>query len=1121
MTEPSSLPAGAVDELVRSAADRGPDGRGARTRALHRWRKRIAPNLPRGECANVLLLAARADDGDDRPASLGPAASEALLSVVEDDDGDATEGHRESAVEVLRELVRRAAGGAGVPREEAPSPRGDDEEEARRGGKCGATKRAPIELFRRCARTFQKRMAQRESSNGGDAFQFGHGTKAEPMESSEHIRLLLVELATELGEHCLAHSKAEGDGPEDEDEERDKMTVEATSEICGSLAKFTLLDPYPEVQRAACGLIETLARLCPLGVRMNAVRLLAPLTGRADDAILGAEHPSASTMAKKCLFRHRHAKTRGRAVDASVAIGMCCPRADANNDGDDAVHCPAFGDEGTSNDHLLGYGSRSASMEQILHDALLPGWEDLLRTDPAASVQMAVLKSLGKVAGALEWRHASNKEGGNIPSNTTLASAVEARVLSLFLAGLSAGNANQVRSVAVQQLSNLEGGVGNEQCFPRGALVLYFQPMLKLILGACSRGQASCLSKVRSLEALQVLLIIAIPLMEKEDGASPMVELPSATIRSIVGGLSENILSEEKEVMEAALACCRILGGNGRAGPRIVSTVASRYPRKDADTKSLVTGDGDNDYGDASVEDADAEDGTSATMAEESPRQMTSMLLVLDGTMKGSLCNEAAASILQEIDRELTIAAPEWFRSSPAAAVAISSFLCQSAIMDNVASNSSLAWALLDACDSFVQCVHQLDWGDGEEWELTNDVIVGVLIGIVYLLACPEEYGLSSHAMSILDSFSSFSTDAGDAIPSLMDIHFRLVFSRIVSSAPAFPWEQSDPAFRAMDALLRACTGATVASNFDMVAPFFISHLSTAAYSKNTDGGDGARDQSLKATASKDDLAEEYSLRISLMALLQTILSDEGFSRTLGAGPAFSAEFATDVLLSLVLPNLVWKVGGMASALRKLAAATLFSLLGHYRDEKGDALLRPETLVHLIPILHSNLEDTESTTRELCCVCLSMVLEQISTETFATIWETDTRVIDTLYPRLLELLDDSHDPVRIAACGALEVFLALAHATGSVSSYDLGLSSLENITSSLLIQLDDPDREIQEHAFQVLLVLGGIYARDKNPRVVDMLVRKIRKSLKLHRDGSFCRLLLDKVQTYEKERTSL
>merc|ERR1712172_156734 len=119
-----------------------------------------------------------------------------------------------------------------------------------------------------------------------------------------------------------------------------------------------------------------------------------------------------------------------------------------------------------------------------------------------------------------------------------------------------------------------------------------------------------------------------------------------------------------------------------------------------------------------------------------------------------------------------------------------------------------------------------------------------------------------------------------------------------------------------------------------MGAPFFISHLSTAAYSKNTDGGDGARDQSLKATASKDDLAEEYSLRISLMALLQTILSDEGFSRTLGAGPAFSAEFATDVLLSLVLPNLVWKVGGMASALRKLAAATLFSLLGHYRDEK-------------------------------------------------------------------------------------------------------------------------------------------------------------------------------------------
>ncbi|KAL7538321.1 hypothetical protein ACHAXR_008496 [Thalassiosira sp. AJA248-18] len=70
---------------------------------------------------------------------------------------------------------------------------------------------------------------------------------------------------------------------------------------------------------------------------------------------------------------------------------------------------------------------------------------------------------------------------------------------------------------------------------------------------------------------------------------------------------------------------------------------------------------------------------------------------------------------------------------------------------------------------------------------------------------------------------------------SLMDVHFREVLSRILSSAPPFPWKQSDPAFLATNGLLRVCSGSTVGRHFDMVAPFFISHLSTAAYNKNDD----------------------------------------------------------------------------------------------------------------------------------------------------------------------------------------------------------------------------------------------------------------------------------------------
>ena len=452
---------------------------------------------------------------------------------------------------------------------------------------------------------------------------------------------------------------------------------------------------------------------------------------------------------------------------------------------------------------------------------------------------------------------------------------------------------------------------------------------------------------------------------------------------------------------------------------------------------------------------------------------------------------------------------------------------------NNVISNPSLAWALLEACGSFVECVEHVNQGNDEKWELPEDATVNVLIGITFLLGCPDEYGLSANAMSILDTFSSShccvastSSNSGKVSHdrSLMDVHFRTLLPKITSASPPFPWKQTDPSFLAMDALLRACSGSTVGSNFDMVAPFFIRHLSTAAYKRNdTD------DKCLKDATTKDELAEEYRIRISLMALLQTILSDESFfsqtlgprqSETLPTKSTFSAQFTTDVLLSLVLPNLVWSAGGMASALRKLAAATLFSLLSHYhchhqkqqeRNETSVELLPPEMIAHLIPLLHSNLEDTESTTRELCCVCLSLVLEQVSAETFH----------DTLCPRLLELLDDSHDPVRMAACKTLGEFFTLANATASTSSFNhLGHSSVENITSSLFIQLDDPKKEIRDQVFQVLLVLLDTKCREEdNNEVVAMIERHTRMALKSHRDGSYCRLLLEKVQEYREWET--
>ena len=795
--------------------------------------------------------------------------------------------------------------------------------------------------------------------------------------------------------------------------------------------------------------------------------------------------------------------------------------------------------------HLSKHGSQSSSMGQLLNDTLLSGWEDLLKMDPSATVQISVLKCLGTVASELGWVHSSSHDATQLNTTTLeqldVTAMVEAQVLTMFLIGLSVGNVTQVRTLAVQQLCSLQGrnendesaDAANYQTLPRDKLVAYFQPMLELILASCTQGWTPCQSKVRSLKTLQVLLCLGVSLTEANTACTPTLT-SSTMVHSIIGVLSKNMLSEDKEVLEAASVCCRIIGCNNQVSKAVVEDIVLPLTRETRDVMNAVLGEGD----------ADSLEGlqSSANHLKSSPRQMTSILLVLDSMMKGSLCNKYASNMLNDIDSSLAIQSPNWFSSSTA--TTMSSLLCYETIINNVATNSSLAWALLDVCNSFAQCCASAkNSADDTKLELAEEVIINVLVCITYLISCPDEVGLSSQAICILTSFSAIGSNAkshpiseDEEKSSFMDDYFRRVLPRILSSAPPFPWKQTDPAFLAMDALLRVCNGSTIGGNFDMVAPFFISHLSTSAYNKNCGGNENVLGHGSKTGAtSKDEVAEEYSLRISLMALLQTILSAEGFSQMLSPGgnhdasatASFSSQFTTDVMLSLVLPNLVWKAGGMASALRKLAAATLFSLLTSMTAQDGNnsAQLHPDMISHLVPVLHSNLEDTESTTRELSCVCLSLVFEQMSAGTFNAMWETNTRAIDTLYPRLLELFDDSHDPVRMSACNTLTEFIRLAHdaALEVTSPSSLGLSSLENITSSLLIQLDDPDKEMQDSVYQVIFSLIELQykaidqkGREKSQEVVSMIKRQINIAMKSHRNVSYCQELLDKINDFEK-----
>jgi len=1082
-------------------------GRRTCTRILNQWKKEILPNLSNDECLQLLLCVGDDitdscdDDKNDSCSSISPTVL-TLLSLINNDDDFSTEGHRESSVDILRMVFQQGFGSSTTENQQVGNCLQQQED--------GVMQITLTNLFYQCSQAFQRRMSKCQLvSNTSEGSKFQTCETSDPVESSEHIRLLLVELMLDLGGYCLASISTNTTTNKcniDLVESNNKKILNASSSTCQTLSKSTINDPYPEVQRAACKLVEVLSKLCPLAVRMNAISLLVPLTGRVDDTCGASNQLSTDTnmISKKCLFRHRHAKTRCKGVDASAAIVTCCPKGNSSSSSDDAQissYVP---------DHLSNYGSHSTTMEQILNDTLLPGWEELLKIDSSSSVQISVLKALGNVASKLDWRYNPNVDDKQTCKESTidLTSIVEAHILTLLLMCISSGNVDQVRTLATQQLTtsvqSSSHGSEQEENTSWNILCAYFQPMVERALASCSESWTSSQSRVRSLGALQVILSIAIPLMDKSEPSFDMMN-------SIIDTLSDNIFSEEKEVLEAALSCCRILGANNH-GSIVALEVVSSVKSCSEESTSLV------------VDDTDSSE-ESTTITQSSPRQMTSILLILDCMMKGSLCTEDSTLILNEIDSTLDIPTPNWFFTSTKTATTISSLLCLTTIINNVATNSSLAWALLDACKSFVQCTEQLH----DKLELTEDSIMNALISFTYLLSCPEQYGLSSTAINILDTFSSTLLGQNTNDETLLDVHFRTILPKIIADHE-FPWKQSDPSFLAMDALLRHCKGSTVGNNFGLVAPFFISHLSNIP-KKNEESNDGSGAQVLTmedSTATKDDLTEEYSLRISLLALLQTILSDQSFSLTNGGfhlheqgefsavSSALAAQFTTDSLLSIVIPNLVWKAGAMASVLRKIAVATLYSLLRHHCNTNQDGctgMLRPEMISHLIPVLSSNVEDSESTTRELSCVCLSMVLNQVSDEIFSQICKTNKRVFDTLCPRLLESLDDSHNPARIAACSALEAFIKLA--SNSQSSLDLELSTIENILSSLLIQLDDPDKGIQESVFNTLSVFVEMYSggADGNKEVVIMMKRLISTSLQSHRDKSYCSKFLEKVKS--------
>eukprot|EP00985_Skeletonema_marinoi_P028524 scaffold25169_cov122-Skeletonema_marinoi.AAC.2 len=941
------------------------------TRVLTRWKSEILPTASTDEILQLFTCSQ----------SKEVSVLSTLLAMINDELAFiTTEGHRESSVEILRGLLQRAFG----------------QQKANQEDHIGSLQ----SLFQQCSHLFGRRMSRQDGSTDHQGF---HGSSMTSLEQSEHIRLSLVELMSELGSYLITRSvPLESIG-------------QAASCICQALAKHVFIDPFPDILLASCTLVQTLAKLCSTSVELHATDLLLQLAGRD---------------VKHCLFRNRRSKIRSEAVVTSSAIVLCCQDSDSSN---------------------------LSSLQEALQSILLPGWEELVKMDSAVSVRVAALNAVGMTTKQFDWTYSPDE----------LTSFVESKALSLFVLGASDGN-TQVQESAIQQMMNaLNCGSHNGQGWnvPWNVIKRYFHPVMEAILASCSFSWSTCKDRVRSLEALQVFFSFAITILDSNVVTDQSSSTLLPRMQPIVECLRKNIVSEEKDVLQpfsttdqAALTACSILGGSDTCSTLVLDMLVASSEDKIELSKDAIA-------------------------IISSPREAASTMLLLSRMVKGMICNEDTAAILRRVDPTLSISTPNWIYTSPSSMATITTLLSHTSVTNCVAANPSLAWALLDTVSEVVKCCkHHLSIGEDcheGSWTLKEESVLEILIGIVHLLGCPESYGLSAQANEILDEFSSCflcDADSDDTKRSLLDAHFRKLVLNITAAAEStFPWKESDAAFSAMTALLRTVEGSTVSSNFEVVAPFFMHHMSSTEIAKEGE-------------------PEEYSLRITLMSVLQCILSDKTFhSLEDASGPKISP---TGIILSLVLPNLVWRAGGLASALRKLSVATVFSLLCHMKGIADASALHSDILAQLIPVLHSCLEDTEPSTRELACVCLSLVLEQSSSEMIQAIWETNARIIDTLQHSLLSLLDDNHNPTRLAACRALKFFLTLR-------------SPSEKVISSLIVHLDDDEQEVKEQV-HVVLKLGIKHekARDRGAKVLATANRCLKGALHTHRDGSYCSSLL-------------
>lgn len=159
-----------------------------------------------------------------------------------------------------------------------------------------------------------------------------------------------------------------------------------------------------------------------------------------------------------------------------------------------------------------------------------------------------------------------------------------------------------------------------------------------------------------------------------------------------------------------------------------------------------------------------------------------------------------------------------------------------------------------------------------------------------------------------------------------------------------------------------------------------------------------------------------------------------------------------NILREILIPNLSWRSGQANSALRKVAIVVFRKLLSS--DSVRNS---PCVFTDSIGVIKCCMDDSWSPDiRLLATLLLRDLLERLHA--------SEPRVTK-IYSDILKRLDDSHNEIRISACGCLVSFFGLLQRSPDA----LPVSSFTHIVKALLVHLDDDSSQVASAVTKALI----------------------------------------------------